>query len=78
MNIKDNKKLIFIKSVNKKISNLEQEIAVLYPSLRVEQDLEIIRSTVREINFKQSRINDLKDSLNETRRPCMEVYQILN
>ena len=78
MNIKDNKKLIFIKSVNKKISNLEQEIAVLYPSLRVEQDLEIIRSTVREINFKQSRINDLKDSLNETRRPCMEVYHILN
>lgn len=78
MNIKDDKRLLFTKSVNEKISNLEQEIAVLYPSLRVEQDLEIIRSTVREINFKQSRINDLKDSLNETRRPCMEVYHILN
>ena len=78
MNMKDNKRLLFTKSVNEKISNLEQEIAALYPSLKGQQDLEVIRSSIREINLRQSSIDGLKDSLNETRRPCMEVYHIVN
>ena len=76
--VKINKRLLFIKNVNKKINSLEQEIAALYPLLKEQQDLEDIRSTAREINLKQSSIDGLKDSLNEIRIPSMEVYHILN
>ena len=76
--VRNNKRLLFIKNVNKKINSLEQEIADLYPLLKEQQDLEDIRSTAREINLKQSSIDSLKDSLNEIRIPCMEVYHILN
>lgn len=76
--VRTNKRLLFIKNVNKKINSLEQEIADLYPLLKEQQDLEDIRSTAREINLKQSSIDGLKDSLNEIRIPSMEVYHILN
>lgn len=76
--VRYSKRLLFIKNVNKKINSLEQEIADLYPLLKEQQDLEDIRSTAREINLKQSSIDGLKDSLNEIRIPCMEVYHILN
>lgn len=76
--VRYSKRLLFIKNVNKKINSLEQEIADLYPLLKEQQDLEDIRSTAREINLKQSSIDCLKDSLNEIRIPCMEVYHILN
>lgn len=76
--VRNNKRLLFIKNVNKKINSLEQEIADLYPLLKEQQDLEDIRSTAREINLKQSSIDGLKDSLNEIRIPSMEVYHILN
>ena len=76
--VRISKRLLFIKNVNKKINSLEQEIADLYPLLKEQQDLEDIRSTAREINLKQSSIDGLKDSLNEIRITCMEVYHILN
>ena len=76
--VRNNKRLLFIKNVNKKINSLEQEIADLYPLLKEQQDLEDIRSTAREINLKQSSIDGLKDFLNEIRISCMKVYHILD